>query len=77
MQFKSYPKRTAVSLSTIVRCSKCGGENAVHETMYDEGDGKFCHVKCVSDEDTQKSEETVKVHELRLTDDLNVKSEGK
>jgi hypothetical protein len=73
MELKSYPH---VSLSTIVACAKCGVENKVHELMK-EVEGRYFHLHCVSDSDTKKAAETVKVHELFIEDDLSVKSEGR
>lgn len=78
-EIKTYPKKayTAVSLSTIVTCAKCKEPSGVYEAMYQKNDTQvFYHIDCVSEVDTEKPTET-KVHELFLTDDLGVKSEGR
>lgn len=71
---KVYPHR---EMSTIVRCNKCGGENKINEVMAEEDSSTYYHLNCVSDGDTDKAAETVKVHELTIHDDLSVKSEGR
>lgn len=78
MDTKIYPKKglTAVSMSSCVTCAKCKQPSGVYEAIYKQ-DGKevFYHIDCVSDDDKETSTE-IKVHEMFLTDDLNVKSEG-
>lgn len=79
METKSYPKKAMVSISTstILICAKCKQPSGIYEQMLKEFDrDAFYHCACVSDDDKEKPTET-KVHELLLTDDLKVKSEGR
>ena len=79
METKTYPKKSmkVVNFSTCVTCAKCGGSTGIYENLYRYQDKEvFYHLDCVSDDDTQRATET-KVVELSLTDDLNVKSEGR
>jgi hypothetical protein len=75
METKKYPAKSysQVMTSTVMTCAKCGGHTEINEPLMRD-DAKFYHMGCVSDE-TQTAE--TKVHDLHLTDDLNVKSEGR
>ena len=77
METKTYPKREllAINLSTIVKCAKCKRENAINESMLQDGDNYY-HRECVSDDDKDKVEET-KIYTVKINDDLSVKSEGR
>lgn len=79
METKTYPKKTMVpiSTSTILYCAKCKQPSGIYEPMLKEYDrDAYYHGDCVSGNDKEKPTET-KVHELVLTDDLKVKSEGR
>ena len=72
-----YPKASMVkiSTSTTVICGKCKQPSGIYEEILrDEHRDVFYHAHCVSGE-TEKAE--TKIVELQLTDDLNVKSEGR
>ena len=78
METKMYPKKAmaVISTSTILYCAKCKQPSTIREKLYKEADADvFYHQGCVSD-DTEKPTET-KIVDLQLTDDLNVKSEGR
>jgi hypothetical protein len=66
----------SVSFSTCVVCEKCKGPTGIYENLYKGTGETYFHVRCVSGADTQNVTET-KIVELHLTDDLNVKSEGR
>lgn len=77
MEIKKYPKQAmvTVSTSTVVYCAKCKQPSGIYEPMLKLVSADvYYHSDCVSDE-TDKTE--TKVVELQLTDDLNVKSEGR
>lgn len=75
MQVKKYPAKSYSNLvtSTVMTCAKCGEATAINEPLK-RYENEVFHSGCVSDE-TETAE--TKVHELHLTDDLNVKSEGR
>lgn len=69
-------KMAEVSFSTCVVCKKCKQPTGIYEKLYKGKGETYFHTYCVSDADKENTTET-KIVELHLSDDLNVKSEGR